>query len=51
MCVCVCQVVSNYAIELWLGWLQDELPLVTVPEASVELRQLFERATADYLCM
>ena len=36
---------------MWLGWIRDELPLVSIPEASLELRQLFERATEDYLCM
>ena len=35
---------------MWLEWIRDELPLVSIPEASVELRQLFERATKDYLC-
>ncbi|CAI8052397.1 RIB43A-like with coiled-coils protein 2, partial [Geodia barretti] len=34
---------------MWLGWIRDELPLVSIPEASLELRQLFERATEDYL--
>jgi hypothetical protein len=34
---------------MWLEWIRDELPLVSIPEASLELRQLFERATEDYL--
>ena len=41
---CVC------TLEMWLEWIRDELPLVSIPEASTELRQLFERATKDYLC-
>ena len=40
----------HVSLELWLEWLKDELPLASVPEASMELRQLFERATEDYLC-
>lgn len=52
MCVCVrvWLIPSLCILELWLEWLQDELPLVSVPEASMELRQVFERATEDYLC-
>jgi len=36
--------------ELWLEWLGDELPLASLPEASAELRALFEQAVGDYLC-
>jgi len=43
---------SSYVIsvELWLEWLGDELPLASLPEASAELRALFEQAVGDYLC-
>ena len=55
VCVCACVRACVYTsekliLELWLEWLRDELPLVSVPEAGMELRQLFERATEDYLC-
>lgn len=38
--------------ELWLEWVEDELPLVStsIPEALQDLRELFERAVEDYLC-
>ena len=37
--------------ELWLEWVEDELPLVStsIPEALQDLRELFERAVEDYL--
>ena len=38
------------SVELWLEWLGDELPLASLPEASAELRALFEQAVGDYLC-
>ena len=50
VCVCAWYVVF-VVLELWLEWIQDEMPLVSIPEASMELRQLFDRATEDYLCM
>ena len=34
-------------VDLWLQWVRDELPLVSVPEAGLELRQLFERASSQ----
>ena len=52
VCVCVCDIYVVFVVlELWLEWIQDEMPLVSIPEASMELRQLFDRATEDYLCM
>ena len=36
--------------ELWLQWIGDELPLCSIPEAALEMRELFETAVKDYLC-
>ena len=36
--------------ELWLQWIGDELPLCSIPEAAMEMGQLFETAVKDYLC-
>ncbi|KAL5475045.1 hypothetical protein EMCRGX_G027093 [Ephydatia muelleri] len=37
--------------ELWLEWVEDELPLVSasIPETLKDMRELFERAVEDYL--
>ena len=42
--------VLSFCPGLWLEWIRDEMPLVSLPEAAMELRQVFERATEDYLC-
>ena len=36
--------------ELWLQWIGDELPLCSIPEAAMEMKELFETAVKDYLC-
>ena len=39
------------AAELWLEWINDEIPLTGLfPESVLELRVLFESAVEDYLC-
>ena len=42
----------NYVYsDLWLEWLNDELPLTgLIAESALEMRLLFESATKDYLC-
>ena len=37
-------------LELWLQWISDELPLCSIPEAALEMKELFETAVKDYLC-
>ena len=37
-------------LDLWLQWISDELPLCSIPEAALEMRELFEVAVKDYLC-
>ena len=37
-------------IGLWLEWIQDELPLASVPNGLQEIQSLFDQAVEDYMC-
>ena len=37
-------------IEIWLEWIQDEMPLACITEHKAYIRDLFEKAVNDYQC-
>ena len=37
-------------LDLWLEWIQDEIPLACIPEQKKNIVSLFERAVQDYQC-
>ena len=37
-------------IEIWLEWIQDEMPLACITEHKTYVRDLFEKAVGDYQC-
>lgn len=39
-----------FCLELWLGWIKDELPLACLPEHRKMIISLFELGVKDYQC-
>ena len=38
-------------VDLWLEWIEDEMPLACITEQKTYIHDLFEKAVKDYQCM